>query len=121
MDIGSELDTGAAFMFTKDGLGVWNQVASMYDMDASSSDNFGFSVAVSGEYAMVGAFQEAEDEADMNYLGSAGSVYIFITNEFNTLEPLNTLSVSSINVSNSIKAYPNPVKERLTSVYRLQF
>lgn len=112
-EIGSAGDGGAAFMFEKDGTGFWNETAVMYDPDASSSDYFGFSVAVSGDYAIVGAYQEDEDETEMNTINQAGSAYIFNINEPNTLDPLNTLSLVENNFEKAIKAYPNPVINNL--------
>ena len=113
VDIGSAADGGAAFIFNKDGLGVWNQVASIYDDDASTSDNFGFDVAIRGDNAVVGAQQEDEDELGLNFMQEAGSTYIFNVNEQNTLDPLNTLSVTNNNLKDSINTYPNPVKDIL--------
>lgn len=44
----------------------------------SANDGFGLSVAVSGDYAIVGAFQEDEDTAGTNYANAAGSAFIFV-------------------------------------------
>ena len=107
MDIGSTLDAGAAFMFEKDGAGLWNQVAEMYDANANTSDYFGFDVAISGDYAIVGAYSEDEDETGMNTLSSAGSAFIFDVDEPNTLSVLET------DISGVLKVYPNPAENVL--------
>ncbi|MFZ1687818.1 MAG: fibronectin type III domain-containing protein, partial [Flavobacteriales bacterium] len=46
--------------------------------DRNSSDNFGQSVAISGDYAIVGAWAEDEDASGANTASSAGSAYIFV-------------------------------------------
>jgi len=51
-DAGS--DAGAAYLFEKDG-GTWNEIAKLMADDAQSGDFFGFSVAVSGNTALIGA------------------------------------------------------------------
>lgn len=109
MDVGSAGDGGVAFIFEKDGTGIWNQVATMYDPDANNSDYFGYDVAISGDFAMVGAYQEDEDQDGLNYLQSAGSAFIFDVNEPNTLPPLNTLSLTENEFEKQIIAFPNPV------------
>jgi len=112
-DIGNIGDGGAAYIFEKDGTGFWNETAILYDPDASSSDYFGFSVAISGDHCFVSANQEDEDETNQNSLQEAGSVFVFDINEPNTLPPLSTLSVADNEIELSIKAYPNPVQNVL--------
>ena len=107
--IGSADDGGAAYVFEKDGAGLWNETATLYDPDASSNDYFGFSVAISGDYCFVSANQEDEDETNQNSLQEAGSVFVFDINEPNTLPLLSTLSIADNKIESSIKAYPNPV------------
>jgi hypothetical protein len=114
MSIGSIGDGGAAFMFEKDGAGIWNQVAEMYDSDVNSSDYFGYKVAISGENAIVGAYKEDEDENGENFLGEAGSAYIFDVNQPNTLSPLNTLSIDGVNLETPFVVYPNPAINYIT-------
>ena len=113
-DIGSPGDDGAAFMFEKDGAGVWNQIAEMYDTDANTSDYFGYDVAISGDYAIVGAYSEDEDETGMNPVASAGSAFIFNANEPNTLAPLGTLSIIEHSFSAKFKVFPNPNRGNFT-------
>ncbi|MEO1054418.1 MAG: T9SS type A sorting domain-containing protein [Bacteroidota bacterium] len=45
--------------------------------DRASTDFFGYSVSIDGDYAIVGAFNEDEDATGGNTLGNAGSAYIF--------------------------------------------
>ena len=66
---------GAAYIFERDtGTGVWttNATLKLVASDGASGDLFGSGVAISGDYAIVGAYQ--------NYAGGlqwAGSAYIF--------------------------------------------
>ncbi|MBC2845531.1 T9SS type A sorting domain-containing protein [Winogradskyella flava] len=113
-DIGSPGDDGAAFMFEKDGAGAWNLVAEMYYNEASTSDYFGYDVAVSGDYAIVGAYSEDEDEAGMNTLSSAGSIFIFDANEPNILDPISTLNIVEHTFTTNFKVFPNPNQGNFT-------
>ncbi|MGK7940922.1 MAG: LamG-like jellyroll fold domain-containing protein [Crocosphaera sp.] len=61
---------GAAYIFAYDGES-WTQTAKLQPTDLEEGDYFGYSVAISGDYAVVGAYRE--DSA-----GSyAGAAYIF--------------------------------------------
>ena len=55
----------------------WNQIIKTAASDRATNDNFGYSVAISGDYAIVGADYEDEDAAGGSTLSSAGSAYIF--------------------------------------------
>ncbi len=66
-------DAGAAYVFGRDegGAGNWGQVKKLTASDAQAGDEFGRSVAVSGDTAVVGAiFQDAGGS-------DAGAVYLF--------------------------------------------
>lgn len=62
---------GAAYIFERDGSGNWMEAAKLIASNAAAEDRFGWSVAISGDYALVGAIYE--DTGHTN----AGSVYIF--------------------------------------------
>ena len=63
-------DSGSAYVFEKIG-GVWTQSAKLTAADGAEGDQFGYSVAVSGDTAVIGAFLD-------NDLGSnSGSAYVF--------------------------------------------
>ncbi len=64
-------DTGAAYVFVRDGFGVWSQQAKLAASDASNADNFGGAVAVSGDTVLVGA--RGDDDAG----NGAGAAYVF--------------------------------------------
>ena len=63
----------AAFVFERHGGGVnaWDQVATLTAADAVANDLFGSAVAISGDTALVGAYQDDDAGA------SSGSAYIF--------------------------------------------
>ena len=64
-------DSGAAYIFTRSGTS-WSQQAKIVADDAAASDWFGYSVAIDGDYAVVGAY------LDTDAGGASGSAYIFI-------------------------------------------
>jgi hypothetical protein len=61
---------GAAYVFVRSGTG-WSQQAKLTASDGAAFDEFGYSAALDGETAVVGAFYHA------NY---KGSVYVFVRN-----------------------------------------
>ncbi len=67
---------GAAYIFELSG-GTWSQQQKLVASDGDFDDRFGYSVAISGNYAVVGAYRETEDAADANTLSDAGSAYVF--------------------------------------------
>jgi hypothetical protein len=73
-------NAGSAYIFERDNNGNWNQVQKIIAADRQDDDNFGVSAAISGDYAIVGAYQEDEDTSYLNPLECAGSVYIFRRN-----------------------------------------
>ncbi|GGM95407.1 hypothetical protein GCM10010967_31040 [Dyadobacter beijingensis] len=75
--------TGAAYIYRKDqgGANNWGQVKKIAPIFRAEGDQFGTSVDVSGNYVMVGAPLEDENENDQNYLGNAGAAYIFAKDE----------------------------------------
>jgi|GEM_PF-574380 len=62
--------SGAAYMFKRDG-NSWIEQIKLRAWDAASGDIFGFSVAISGDYAIIGA-RDNDDNG-----GNSGSAYIF--------------------------------------------
>ncbi len=62
---------GAAYVFTRSG-GVWTQQAKLLASDAELRDEFGFSVALSGDTMLIGARDDDNDNGSR-----AGSAYIF--------------------------------------------
>jgi len=71
--------SGSAYIFFNTA-GTWNQIQKIVASDREELDNFGWSVAIHGSYAIVGAYSEDEDETGNNSLEEAGSAYIFFNN-----------------------------------------
>ena len=63
-------DAGAAYIFERSG-GVWSEVAKVQASDKQASDQFGNSVSISGDHAIVGARLEDTGGSD------AGAAYTF--------------------------------------------
>ena len=63
---------GSAYIFTRDGT-TWTQQIKILASDRASSDEFGTSVAISGDTVIVGAKYEDPDGT-----GDAGAAYIFV-------------------------------------------
>lgn len=74
---GSTLNSaGSAYIFKRNG-STWTQAKKIVASDREASDKFGVSVSISGDYAIVGAYNEDQDKAGGNTLSDAGSAYIF--------------------------------------------
>jgi len=69
-------NAGSAYIF-KNSSGNWTQLNKIVASDRGGSDVFGYSVAISGDYAIAGAFNEDENQVGGNTLFSAGSAYVF--------------------------------------------
>ncbi|MCH7818759.1 MAG: T9SS type A sorting domain-containing protein [Candidatus Marinimicrobia bacterium] len=63
-------NSGSAYIFKRSDIG-WIQEAKLLPSDGAESDDFGWSVSISGDYTVVGAYQD-----DDNGL-SSGSAYVF--------------------------------------------
>jgi hypothetical protein len=63
--------SGAAFIFHRTGQNAWDDVKEIKALDAAIDDRFGWSVAIDGDYVVVGAYLEDEGAGD------AGAAYIF--------------------------------------------
>jgi len=68
---------GSAYIFEMDDGNIWNQAQKIVASDRAADDRFGVSVAIDGDYAIVGAHWEDEDASGENTLNAAGSAYIF--------------------------------------------
>jgi len=77
---GTLINAGSAYIFEREDNGNWNQVQKIIAADRHNEDEFGMSVGISGDYAIVGAYYEDEDASDINTIECAGSAYIFERN-----------------------------------------
>jgi hypothetical protein len=65
-------NSGAAYVFTRVAGGPWTEQAKLLPSDGTAGDRFGFSVAVSGETAVIGApFRDGDTGPD------SGAAYVF--------------------------------------------
>ena len=76
-------DSGAVYVFTRDAAGVWSQQAYIKASNTGAGDEFGSSVALSGDRLAVGAQLEDSaatgidgDQSD-NSAGASGAAYVF--------------------------------------------
>jgi trimeric autotransporter adhesin len=83
----SAADSGAVYVFKKDGAGNWIQDAYLKASNAEANDRFGFSVAISGDTIVVGAYIESSNQTTItntdgvaspdNSAISSGAAYVF--------------------------------------------
>lgn len=81
---GSNLtDAGAAYIFSKDqgGTGNWGLVKKITANARNNGDQFGESVAISGDVIVVGAYRHDYDSSGLNFENNAGAAYIFYKDE----------------------------------------
>jgi len=69
-DPSNGVDTGAAYVFVRSGK-QWIQQAKLIANDAAEGDSLGWSIAISGDFAVVGAPKDDDNGKD------SGSVYFF--------------------------------------------
>jgi len=70
-DVGANTDQGSAYVFTRSGT-VWTQQAKLTARFGAASDLLGYSVGLSGDTAVVGAYG-----ADVDPSPNQGSAYLF--------------------------------------------
>ena len=74
--------SGAAYVFTRSA-GLWTQQAYLKASNSGGSDQFGWSVAVSGDTAVIGAIGESSDATGLNgnqannNASTSGAAYVF--------------------------------------------
>ena len=74
-DDGVGLESGSVYVFSEQLDGSWAQTGKLVAEDQWTADQFGWSVSLNGEFAIIGA--PFDDDAGMN----SGSVYIFTLQE----------------------------------------
>jgi hypothetical protein len=75
-------EAGAAYIFHRTGTATWDSGVKIVAPDAQADDFFGWSVSISGDYAVVGAY--GEDGGNGDPIPSAGAAYIFYRTGTNT-------------------------------------
>ncbi|MEM8567733.1 MAG: FG-GAP repeat protein, partial [Bacteroidota bacterium] len=77
-DGGNFLDNaGSVYIFQRAGDGTWSEVTKLVASDRAPFDNFGASVAIDGDYVIIGANFEDEDVNGENTATEAGAAYVF--------------------------------------------
>ena len=76
------LDSGAAYVFVRNGTN-WTQQAYLKASNPGVDDNFGWSVAVSGDTVVIGAQNEDSSTTGINsipnnYASNSGAAYVFV-------------------------------------------
>lgn len=70
---------GAAYVFRRDtvsGAAVWREEAKLAANDGNQGDDFGFSVAISGDHALIGAYKR-DDACPGDPNCNSGAAYVF--------------------------------------------
>lgn len=85
-DDNSAFRAGAVYVFTRDGVGQWEQQAYIKASNVDERDQFGSSVALSqhGDTLAVGAYSEdssSPGDEDNNDMDNAGAAYIFVRDD----------------------------------------
>lgn len=85
--INSAPDSGAAYVFVRDEDGNWSQQAYLKASNTDPGDQFGISVAASGDNIVVGAFREDGNSTGVNGdqgdngVSNSGAAYVFVRDE----------------------------------------
>ncbi|NOQ71588.1 MAG: T9SS type A sorting domain-containing protein [Crocinitomix sp.] len=74
---GTNPNMGSAYIFEKEGIADWALVQKIFNSDQDDYDRFGWSVAIDGDYVVVGAYAEDHNLDDADNQSKAGSAYIF--------------------------------------------
>ena len=64
-------ESGAAYVFTRDGAGNWTEDAKLVASDAAAADQFGSDVALHGSRVLIGAYRDDDAGTD------SGAAYLF--------------------------------------------
>jgi hypothetical protein len=83
--------SGSAYIFKRDGTN-WIQQARLVSSDSDSFDNFGYSVSISGEYAIVGARNDDDNGPE------SGSAYIFKRDGTNWIQQAKLLANDGVEI-----------------------
>jgi len=78
LDDNTESDAGAVYVFVRNGKRWEGQEEKLTASDADAGDNFGYSVAINGDVAIVGVPLEGFYENDAGYW--PGAAYVFVHN-----------------------------------------
>jgi len=80
--------SGAAYVFQRAQDGTWSQRAKLASLDGENSDDFGYSVALSADVALIGARYDDDDGVH------SGSAYVFVREDDATWSQVAKLTAS---------------------------
>ena len=104
---GTDVSTGAAYVFTKPASGWANstETAKLTASDGAANDAFGVSVAVDNDTVVVGASGEDDDTDQNNILADSGAAYAFDIVDWNNIPESGAGTTSHIlrQLTNDIK------------------
>jgi hypothetical protein len=70
-------NAGAVYVYQLQPNGDWQMMQRLVSDDPDDGDLFGYSVALSGDYLLVGAWSEDHDANGNNTMNNAGSAFVF--------------------------------------------
>jgi len=88
-------DAGAAYIFERGTDNKWKQVQKIVASDRTQGDNFGWSVAISGNTIIVGSIYDRKDVTGRNEASAEGSAYVFDRNSDGVWKQTQKLVASS--------------------------
>ena len=103
--------SGSVYVFKTDG-STWTEEAKLTPSDGVSGDFFGYSVAFNGDYALVGASDDDDDNGS-----DSGSAYVFVISgtEINNAPPSPYLNPTAQTTSlTNPTPSPGPTKTQMT-------
>ncbi len=98
--VGSNQDQGAAYVFVENG-NTWSQQAELTSSDGAPNDYFGWSVAVSGSTAVVGAYQHIVGSNSQQ-----GAAYVYVQPPPGIYAPASGSTLTSSSVIFQWAGYP---------------
>jgi FG-GAP repeat len=93
-DIGANTDQGSAYIFMRSGVS-WTQQAKLLATTGAGGDWFGISVALDGDYAIVGAYTD-----DIGGNSNQGSAYVFVRSGVTWTQQANLVAADGLSEDN---------------------
>lgn len=75
--LGEELYVGGAYIYRLVGDSIWEERQCIVPADGNKQDNFGYSVNIQGDLAIIGSACDYQDANNSNTMLEAGSAYLF--------------------------------------------